>query len=69
MMIDTEYNPGNWISIKVAASLLGWDVRTLRRRQAAKRMPPRRRFSRQLRYNRADILKLRDSIGPQAKQP
>ena len=46
------------ISIKEAAKLLGKTVRTVRRWEAAGKMPPRTKHGRPLKYHRDDIMAL-----------
>ncbi|MBS3650038.1 helix-turn-helix domain-containing protein [Pseudaminobacter sp. 19-2017] len=51
-----------WVTIAEAASMLGVSTRTVRRWQAAGRMPKRFRRSRQLTYLREDVLSLRGKL-------
>jgi excisionase family DNA binding protein len=44
------------ISIKAAAKLLGRTVRTVRRWEAAGKMPPRTKDGRRMKYHRDDIM-------------
>ena len=50
------------VSIVEAAAILGVSLRTARRRQAAGLMPPRRRVIRTWKYERADVVQLRDRV-------
>ena len=51
-----------FITIAEAAVLLGFSLRTARRRQAAGLMPRRTKFVRTWKYARTDVLKLRDGV-------
>ena len=53
------------ISIKEAAKLLGKTVRTVRRWEAAGKMPPRTKHGRPMKYRRDDIMAM---IAPNAAE-
>jgi hypothetical protein len=52
----------DFITIAEAAAMVGLSLRTARRRQAAGHMPPRLRLGRTFKYDRADVVKLSDSV-------
>lgn len=62
MLAYENLRKASWVSITEAASMLGVSIRTLRRWQAAGKMPKRVRRSRQLTYLRNDILFLKGKL-------
>ncbi len=55
------------ITIEEVAAILDRSVRTARRRQAARLLPPRIRISRTFKYDRADVMEMRESTERRAR--
>jgi hypothetical protein len=57
----------DFITIAEAAAIVGVSLRTARRWQAADLLPRRTKIIRTFKYDRADVMKLRDSVEQRAR--